>query len=583
MLSNQKGESVLDRAVVEPDGPNDHLIEHQETVDTGIHLSKRKRLSGKLKSLLHVSDDQVNVASNADCVTLASSPEVASGERRLDGSTPPTLGPQGLQQVIQRPVETIKAKTQRKTNKEVAANLLSPEVTHAQDVELIHAQDSLNNVQTSDEKAKAYEDLESLKKARQDLFVRWTMDRHVLKLRRLKNKTTLERRRRDSGSEPKTENLELGWKAHSRRLVLQQAEKYGGHYIGSFAEPPPASQETVSASVERLLIASTPWQELVMHIRRIYRWENRKETSAYLLAFTILWAYGMLSATACLALIAQVLRRRFEKPSVEKLRQDVRRTEDSLSTAHTLSEQIEKRGAQSWIDPLIEDMGDWLLLQLGDMANLLEILLNFYEWRQPARTAWTLVWFSLGCIAFYLTPVWLLVKGMSLFSGLTFFGLFPIASWYPEYRLLVSPIKWLLWDIPNHAEWAIARLQAEGRRQAKQVSNKPESYAELHGSYTCSSAKHSGRLVVTSEGIQFQPFVASHNQWNVGFNRIERMEKVSVKVLLSVNTVVQIGSGKDLLFYDVDGSSYSASNVANRDEVFTQIVGYSNVRWQVVG
>ncbi|KAL8772838.1 MAG: hypothetical protein Q9209_002183 [Squamulea sp. 1 TL-2023] len=219
---------------------------------------------------------------------------------------------------------------------------------------------------------------------------------------------------------------------------------------------------------------------------------------------------------------------------------------------------------------------------------------SFYEWRQPVRTAWTLVWFSLGCVAFYLTPVWLLVKGVSLFSGLTFFGLFPIASWYPEYRLLVSPIKWLLWDIPNHgeslkqlvmslyatltsptAEWAIARLQAEGRRQASQVSKNTERYAESHGFYTCSSADHSGRLVVTSEGVQFQPFVASHNQWNVAFNKIKRMEKV--------NTIVQFGSGKDLLFYDADGSSYSASNVANRDEVFTQIVGYSNVRWQVVG
>ena len=83
-----------------------------------------------------------------------------------------------------------------------------------------------------------------------------------------------------------------------------------------------------------------------------------------------------LNDSQCLALIGQVLRRRFEKPSVEKLRQDTMQTEDSTSTARTLSEQIEKRGAQSWIDPLIEDMGEWLLLQLGDTANLLEVLLK---------------------------------------------------------------------------------------------------------------------------------------------------------------------------------------------------------------
>ena len=71
-----------------------------------------------------------------------------------------------------------------------------------------------------------------------------------------------------------------------------------------------------------------------------------------------------------------MLRRRFEKPSVEKLRQDLARVEDSMTTAHTLSEQVEKRGAQSWVEPLIEDMGEWLLLQLGDMANLFEVMLK---------------------------------------------------------------------------------------------------------------------------------------------------------------------------------------------------------------
>ena len=146
-----------------------------------------------------------------------------------------------------------------------------------------------------------------------------------------------------------------------------------------------------------------------------------------------------------------------------------------MTTAHTLSEQVEKRGAQSWVEPLIEDMGEWLLLQLGDVANLLEVILkqvtqtlrqykligcslanSFYEWRQPARTAWTLGWLGLGSVAFYVTPVWLLLKMMSLFSGLTFFALFPIASIYPDYRLLVSPVKWLFWDIPNHGKSSTA-------------------------------------------------------------------------------------------------------------------------------
>ncbi|KAL8690763.1 MAG: hypothetical protein Q9218_003867 [Villophora microphyllina] len=295
MSSKYKGESVLDRAEVELGTPGAASTENK-TVDNDLHMSKRERFSGKVKSLLHISNDQINDASNVDYVVLAASPNVTPGEPRLDEGEPPNPQPQGFQQLVQHPVDTIKAKTQRKTNKEVAANLLSPEVTHAQDVALIHAQDTLDTAKSDSDIFRACEDLETLKKARQDLYVRWTMDRHVQKLRRLESKSTQGRKQNEVNDVSLRKCRELGWKRYGQELVLQQAEKYGGQYIGSFSEPPPASQETVSASLERLLIASTPWQELIMHTRRIYRWENQKETSAYLVTFVALWAYGALCA-----------------------------------------------------------------------------------------------------------------------------------------------------------------------------------------------------------------------------------------------------------------------------------------------
>ena len=79
-----------------------------------------------------------------------------------------------------------------------------------------------------------------------------------------------------------------------RQLAIRYSEMFGGQYIGSFAEPPPASQESLSASVEKLLVASTPWQEVIMRVRRVYRWENTSETMAYLAAFLVLWAMNLL-------------------------------------------------------------------------------------------------------------------------------------------------------------------------------------------------------------------------------------------------------------------------------------------------
>lgn len=86
---------------------------------------------------------------------------------------------------------------------------------------------------------------------------------------------------------------------------------------------------------------------------------------------------GRLMMSRFLAIIVQVLRRRRDAQTVEKLRGDIMRTEDPTVTAATLTEQIEKRGEHGWIEPLIEAMGTWMLMQLGDMASLLEVILKY--------------------------------------------------------------------------------------------------------------------------------------------------------------------------------------------------------------
>lgn len=40
----------------------------------------------------------------------------------------------------------------------------------------------------------------------------------------------------------------------------------------------------------------------------------------------------------------------------------------------TLSEFVEKKGDQNWVDPLLEEVGPWLMIQLADLANLMETL-----------------------------------------------------------------------------------------------------------------------------------------------------------------------------------------------------------------
>ena len=49
-----------------------------------------------------------------------------------------------------------------------------------------------------------------------------------------------------------------------------------------------------------------------------------------------------------------------------------------------------------------------------------------------------------------------------------------------------------------------------------------------HGSYGCTSDKHSGRLSVTSLGISFKPAVGAKEQWQLSYDDIHRVKKVRI-------------------------------------------------------
>lgn len=190
-------DSTLDRAAVEYDSGEDddsHRILHTTDVSsqsasasTG-PKSKRNQLKQKAREILHVNNSRTAVTEPADSVTLEPSPKSAAMPCRLDNH-PPKEGLDGLKDFAHQPVQTIKAKAERRTNREFAENLATAEVAHAYDVELVLAADHMAVAKTEEERSSAHQDMEVLKKARQDMFVRWTMDRHVLKIRRLERKS----------------------------------------------------------------------------------------------------------------------------------------------------------------------------------------------------------------------------------------------------------------------------------------------------------------------------------------------------------------------------------------------------------
>jgi hypothetical protein len=76
-------------------------------------------------------------------------------------------------------------------------------------------------------------------------------------------------------------------------------------------------------------------------------------------------------------MIYLIVHRKTNPPSIEDLRKDIVRTEDLSEAALTLSEFIEKRGDELWVDPIIQELGPWALVQLADLANMMEIIRKY--------------------------------------------------------------------------------------------------------------------------------------------------------------------------------------------------------------
>lgn len=74
-----------------------------------------------------------------------------------------------------------------------------------------------------------------------------------------------------------------------------------------------------------------------------------------------------------LAFIWLVIKRRLYPPTIEDIRDEIKRSEDVDMTALNITQLIEQHGSHGWTDALRQDFGPWLLLQLEDLANILEI------------------------------------------------------------------------------------------------------------------------------------------------------------------------------------------------------------------
>jgi hypothetical protein len=344
-----------------------------------------------------------------------------------------------------------------------------------------------------------------------------------------------------------------------------------------------------------------------------------------------LWYTDHLVGFVWAFVIYTVLRNRYQGKSVKSLRSSMKRGADHDDHAQAWGELVQKYGRKDWLEPLLEQIGGSIQIQLGDLTDLLEVLANFYKWKSPWKTAESIFFFSCCLLITLFADMAFCVKVVEFVSGGWFFFCFPIATRYPRYRLLVDPFRWVLWDIPTNAQWSIEFLQGKASSRQTELNerkydsdhhsestesesscsdyNTPpssprrvtgESNVERHTEITRVRAfqlSHSkplrGTLHLTSSGIRFS---SRSRTWSTPYSQLVEMCKVKVRpdgfsrrAIMALN-IATAGDGAGLrLVAAGDGESNNVTTEQTlvmsedtRDQIFNLVLGWSGLGWRAV-
>ncbi|OCT49722.1 hypothetical protein CLCR_07541 [Cladophialophora carrionii] len=119
--------------------------------------------------------------------TLAPPPPDSSVEnQRLDNTfeDKPKFPP--VKEFIHQPVQSVISTVQDQRGNDFAESIAKAEIAHGVDVQLLQQADKVQNASNETQQEAEYETSVQMKQLRQDFFVRWTIDRHVRILGRIK-------------------------------------------------------------------------------------------------------------------------------------------------------------------------------------------------------------------------------------------------------------------------------------------------------------------------------------------------------------------------------------------------------------
>lgn len=297
---------------------------------------------------------------------------------------------------------------------------------------------------------------------------------------------------------PETEDEKVDGIAWAIAYILASVERYAPEELDNSPDQRYREGKTRS-HIERLYLIAPFWESFLFGVRRVYRWDNPRRTSSFMMIYFTLWYLNLIPTTFLCVLIFYVCQFRFFPPDASYLHEQVRARMARGIDADRLAERLRRRSRLDVLEiykRFVVAYGQETQLACGDIADFHEKVKNLILWRNPQATWRTLTLLGVLTVAVTFVPSFYIWKTTYALLGFTFFILLvsgcysiadlrgppaqsvsvwhpqPLQSHYPRFRRPLSPIWWALWGAPTDAQFAIQLLRR--RHLEKQHAKHPE-------------------------------------------------------------------------------------------------------------
>lgn len=199
------------------------------------------------------------------------------------------------------PKEAVKGKAVRSTAGRLS-RMERPYLSKEMDHEFLEAHDNLsrmqssassermssgNDVDPSDDECK--ERVEQLKARRESLRVAYTTSQFVRRVRVVPKRHVDYPKQVDFVAKGVAQDRAINeWLAWIGHVLIWYTQDFAEQYIDDFDELP-FDVDSLRMHLQRLVMASGPWQTFFMDVRSVYRWEDPKNTAKWVSIYVILW------------------------------------------------------------------------------------------------------------------------------------------------------------------------------------------------------------------------------------------------------------------------------------------------------